>query len=369
MISPSKKPHPTRDLKFCVFCGKPPSKKILEHVIPRWLIELTGDPKRTARFGPFWNSEKAQLENLEIPFDQFKFPSCEECNTNYSDLEGRAKKVIASILDDIPLDQDQLFLLLTWLDKIRVGLWLAIFYLHRCVSGIEPHMFIESRLNKTDRITFIYKSDYLGSRLNFPGTNTPSFQYLPCCFTLIINNYAFFNMATDFLISRRIGLPYPEESWWEGWPKVAFAMVQGSGRVRLPLIRKSLNTRCAQIYQPMFSRKEIRELIPSAYDNDYVRSLALDHDKGIGKVFVTHGRRITEYPTEKSLLWLPGQVWSEADLEFLITKQTLDFQNYLMDLGPKHKGLESDRASISKQQHQLSRNFNRTILKKIRSRW
>ena len=32
--------------KRCIFCGKKPSEKNREHIIPRWLIALTGDPKR-----------------------------------------------------------------------------------------------------------------------------------------------------------------------------------------------------------------------------------------------------------------------------------------------------------------------------------
>lgn len=37
--------------KKCIFCGKQMSEKSKEHVIPQWLIEMTGDKKRTACFG------------------------------------------------------------------------------------------------------------------------------------------------------------------------------------------------------------------------------------------------------------------------------------------------------------------------------
>ena len=37
--------------KICVFCGKKPIEKTNEHIIPLWLIEYTGDPKRKIFLG------------------------------------------------------------------------------------------------------------------------------------------------------------------------------------------------------------------------------------------------------------------------------------------------------------------------------
>ena len=37
--------------KFCVFCGKKPENKNKEHIIPQWLIKLTGDPNRKINLG------------------------------------------------------------------------------------------------------------------------------------------------------------------------------------------------------------------------------------------------------------------------------------------------------------------------------
>jgi len=30
--------------KFCIFCGDKPQSKNLEHIIPQWLLKMTGDP-------------------------------------------------------------------------------------------------------------------------------------------------------------------------------------------------------------------------------------------------------------------------------------------------------------------------------------
>ncbi|MBE6918008.1 MAG: hypothetical protein E7470_08950 [Ruminococcaceae bacterium] len=37
--------------KKCIFCGEPISEKSREHVIPQWLIEMTGEKKRIAAIG------------------------------------------------------------------------------------------------------------------------------------------------------------------------------------------------------------------------------------------------------------------------------------------------------------------------------
>jgi hypothetical protein len=356
--------HTARELKFCVFCGGEPRHKTVEHIIPQWLIEITGDPKREAWFGPYWNTEKGQFENLKIPFDQFKFPSCSECNSKYSQLEGIAKAIITSILEERALSNSDLSILFTWLDKIRIGLWLGIYYLHRDVSDIDPHMFIDSRLDLSDRLVFIYKSDFPIERINIPGTNTYAFQILPCCFTLLINNIAFFNMATDFLFSRRIGLPYPEDMKWENWPTIEFALVKGSERIRLPLIRKSYNVRCTQLFQPMF-RPNIVSQFPELYETEYVREVFQDHKNGIGKVFICTEGGIEEYPSDPSDLWIPSYTWKGDELEEVVSVQTLEFQLYLQDIGPGHKGLDSVREGIIKQQYQLSRDLNHSIIKSI----
>ena len=99
----------------------------------------------------------------------------------------------------------------------------------------------------------------MGSRLFFGGANLPAFQYLPTCFLLTINQYSFYNLAADFLISERIGLPYSVESTYtENGNDIQFIIREGRGRIQSPLIKKSFNKRCTQIYQPIFRRTEIR---------------------------------------------------------------------------------------------------------------
>jgi hypothetical protein len=85
--------------KFCIFCGGKPEDKNLEHVIPLWLIEHTGDPNRKVSIGTNWR----KLKNLECSLDQFVFPACARCNSSYSAIESIAKNVVLRLLAQDPL--------------------------------------------------------------------------------------------------------------------------------------------------------------------------------------------------------------------------------------------------------------------------
>ena len=41
---------------FCIFFGASHSAKTKEHIVPQWLLKLTGNPNRSAYFGRDWLS-------------------------------------------------------------------------------------------------------------------------------------------------------------------------------------------------------------------------------------------------------------------------------------------------------------------------
>lgn len=43
--------------KFCVFCGSKPESKNKEHILPQWLLKLTGDPNREIFLGRKWHED------------------------------------------------------------------------------------------------------------------------------------------------------------------------------------------------------------------------------------------------------------------------------------------------------------------------
>ena len=84
--------------KFCIFCGEKPKEKNTEHIIPKWLIELTGNPKRKAYFG-YQHEIKLSPQRRIFSFNAFKFPSCVSCNQKYSALETTTKSIVEKMGD------------------------------------------------------------------------------------------------------------------------------------------------------------------------------------------------------------------------------------------------------------------------------
>src|SRR5262245_43209368 len=48
--------------QFCICCGEPPDGKTREHVVPYWLLEMTGDPLRVVPFGTNYANGKKLIE-------------------------------------------------------------------------------------------------------------------------------------------------------------------------------------------------------------------------------------------------------------------------------------------------------------------
>jgi hypothetical protein len=101
--------------RFCVLCGKPPVEKTNEHVIPRWLIEMTGDPKRPIHVGPFINHREPFQQ---FAFDQFRFPACSSCNDTYAKVESQVKHIMENLLGFSKVSAQDFDVLLDWFDKV-----------------------------------------------------------------------------------------------------------------------------------------------------------------------------------------------------------------------------------------------------------
>jgi hypothetical protein len=76
--------------KFCIFCGKYPASKTMEHPIPQWPIKYTGDPNRKVNLGVNWINK----EIMEFSFNDLIFPACASCNRKFAKLELQAKNII-----------------------------------------------------------------------------------------------------------------------------------------------------------------------------------------------------------------------------------------------------------------------------------
>lgn len=243
--------------KFCVFCGQRPESKNREHVIPKWLIELTGNPNRTVYLGRDWTSP--DLKERKFALNSFTFPACEACNSRFSALESRAQSIVGAILAHKRLGAEDWSALLDWLDKVRTGLWLGQIYLNRNYRGIDPVFHIQNRIGAKDRLAVIYALREDGhTGVAWSATDTPLFQSMPSCFTLAINTFLFVSVSSDFLFSERIGFPYPCKREMRPQGGYWLEMARGSQQHLLPLVERQIPAGGVFLLQPMIPWEHFR---------------------------------------------------------------------------------------------------------------
>jgi hypothetical protein len=315
----------------CIFCGKFPIDKNKEHVLPRWLIEMTGDSKRPLKI-PFCAGLRKGLPD-SLAFDSLKFPACARCNSDYSQLEDQAKVIVSRMLQFEELDSQQLNTFLNWLDKVRTGLWLGILALIGNPTNIQPKFHIAARVAAKDRMVVIHRCEAGPTGLSVFGTNLPIFWYYPVCFSLMINHLSFLNASTDFLISRRLGFPYPEKLVPKPDGSSVAEMARGTERYLLPLIRMPYNQDGTEIFQPMFHHSlslGSRDSFSGLYDTEYVERHSISHSDGIGKIILQKERSIIFYEGP-SAQWQPHKQHKFEDLLRFVPIQTLKLQNHLAE--------------------------------------
>lgn len=321
--------------KFCIFCGEKPSDKTKEHVIPQWLIELTGDPKRLINVGNDWNSP--EYKNRQFPFKHFQFPACNDCNTKYSHLESKTKPIVLKLLEGNSITIDETDVLLDWMDKVRIGLWLGYYLLDKNKFDINPHMAIDTRVRMWDRVLIIYKAEDQEKGVQFIGVNTPAFQMNPCCFTLVINNLYLFNLSKEFLLLRRVGFPFSKDHKLDKESdRIGIEMVAGSRRIMSPLLKHELTNGGFEIYQPIFNgliKSFPDDELIKLFDNEYVRNHCLDWNNGIGSLFTRKSDgKITKVENGQEVSISNNKKYPRVILGEVIAMQTFRWQNAFLDL-------------------------------------
>lgn len=191
-------------MRICVFCKKYPVSKSSEHVIPRWLMELTGDPKRKIRVASVDQTSRF------LYIDSFKFPACLKCNSEYSLLENRTKLVVKNLIEGNAASANDIETLMDWLDKVRVGLWLGSLMYSGNPYKVTPKFAISSRPKK-DRIVYLARTKSSSSirihGLNIIGFNDPLFHVIPCLLGLRVNGLMIFSLSADAILYGKIALP------------------------------------------------------------------------------------------------------------------------------------------------------------------
>ena len=242
--------------KRCIFCGEKPSDKNREHVIPRWLIALTGDPRRQWRLGI--NYGEPDKPARQFSADQFQFPACSICNSRYSALESRAKSYMTRTLAAEPLSGVEWDDFLDWFDKVRIGLFIGNMMLNKDLPIPDPKFFIDQRLGAKDRCLLIYPIKKEGNGLRMIGGGDPVFFYMPSSFMLAVNGMLFLNLSKEFLLSPRMGFPFPRKIHMEG-EYVAADDFTALYRPKLPFMRFAFYRPSLGIFQSILNKEILHE--------------------------------------------------------------------------------------------------------------
>lgn len=321
--------------RFCVFCGNPPEKKNREHILPQWLLRLTGDPKRIVNFGINYENGKT------IAFDWLNFcvPACEICNTEYSDLEQRAKSYVLTILDRGALTSIEYTDFMDWIDKVRIGLWIAYHYIQKNPTHIQPSFHINNRIAKKDRMIAIYPvaNDDIG--LNAFGSESLIFHSQPSCFGLRINNILIISMSSDFLFSSRCGFPYPQSCFTkldgDNLHMMHTSDYSITRNIKHPLIRKKIIKPSIHLYQPIMSKSD-NENFQSGFLGDYnsfdsylAKHTFPPYPSGKGILYFQHLDRVEPVFDINKPIEFESCMGVQSKPMHMLVKQVYEFQSFI----------------------------------------
>lgn len=354
--------------KFCIFCGEKPQEKNKEHVVPQWLIRLTGDPKRNAFFGYNFVAN-AEMKARTFAFDQLTFPACRVCNETYGALEVKIQAILTKLLNDDSVTTQEMSLFFDWLDKVRVGLWLGMLQLDKTYDEIAPNFHISTRIAQYDRMCIIEKSDASKDKLNFGGADNLSFTFTPSAFVLIVNNYYFTNISYLYLLHRRLGFPFPQDAHYvNDGERVESNFLAGQKRIMKPLLRKPISEKGIILYQPMFKGGLVEGQI-AEYDNEYVKSHSLNYEEGVGNIFQENNGKLHEHKIGASISANPQIIQDDYFLHVNSAINIREWQNWLVTLLPKTNRLSKGQAKYIKKRFNLgvrqNNHFNKVIASKL----
>lgn len=187
----------------CVFCGKPPVKRNREHVIPEWLMKMTGKPNRKVR--QRFPGGKILREDLT----KYNFPACSLCNAHYGKtLETHMRPIFDRLLKGESVYHDELALMLDWLDKVRIGVWLGQMMRDDRVS-VVPKFHIQQRIGTIDRMCLIARSSATHKGLTWGPGYDPIFTLIPSFFCLAANEISIVSVSSVGIALKLLGYPYP----------------------------------------------------------------------------------------------------------------------------------------------------------------
>lgn len=328
--------------RHCVFCGQPATEKNREHILPKWLLELTGDPTRVVTMAI--NPQTG--DPIKFSWSTLVMPSCTQCNTKYSTLERTVKPIVLSLLDRKTINSADAFVLLDWLDKIRICLWLNQLVLQNTIDTIDTHLHVDNRIGKKDRLLYLYTIDGRGRGLNGLGIDSLIFQHHPSCFALRVNDIILFNASSDHAFSRGCGFWHPErvERHIDGEfaGRVGFRGSAMTRKISNPVVDYPLLKAALRIIQPIAQRNGDGEFFgPMRQNESYHLTHMSDASRGAGIIFRQLEDRVVPVYDPDALLDFeevdPFNNGNSGD----IVAQVYRFQAYLLQNGGELIGSEA----------------------------
>ncbi|WP_460416004.1 hypothetical protein [Pseudomonas sp. microsymbiont 2] len=295
-----------KNSKYCVFCGNPPNSKNREHILPQWLLSLTGDPKRKVTMGR--NHKTGRI--ISYDWSSLVVPACESCNNEFSKTEAQVRPLIERILQRESLTTIEYSLILDWLDKVRVGLWLNYKMIQGSIVAGDPSFHINSRIGRKDRVLAIYPfSPQQG--LNAFGVNTLAFDQAPSAFALRINDLLILNCSSEYLVSARCGLPYPKSMTLhldgESTGLLELSELNYTKKLKYPAFRFPIFKPSILLLQPIMqshnNNNKPTELIGHSLmsEHELEESRLAGNKTGVGKIFKQHNGALTKLQPEEKV--------------------------------------------------------------------
>lgn len=345
--------------KFCIFCGENPETKTKEHIIPLWVLKMTGDPNRKTNLGLIYKG--GEFKKREYSFNSFHFPACDTCNNIFGKLETACEPIMNKLIEKENVNQYELTILLDWLDKVRVGLWLGYHQLDKNLYDIKPHYYVAHRVRAADRMFALYRLKENFKGVTFGITQSPVFNYFPICFYIYINQLCLFNISTSFIYAHNLGFPFPANILYDGTSNhtIVSDFKKGIHRIKKPIHKNTLINPSFEAYQAVWN-DEIEETVTELYREDYVVSNSLYNNSKCSNIFIKRENIIktleNEIETETEEIKL-------LDLDKKIFKQTIDTLNELVLKIKYTEDTTTERKRYIRNTYRKAINVNNAILK------
>ena len=318
---------------------------------------MTGDPGRII---PLIYNKKTGKPVFQSP-NSFVAPACKACNHEFSALEGRAKTVITALLAGVPITEDGSSVLLDWLDKVRIGLWLTDMLRNPDYQFVKPRFHVAQRVGLKDRCVLMIVTDCNRKGLSISGTSSLSFHLRPSCFGLGINHLYFVNVSREHLFGHRLGFPvlvdrHYTNKWW-----LAGSLRKGTGKPKIPVFRREVPLEHLAMFQPCFSDQSpaMLEMIRDPAFASH-RTYGID---GRAKVFSETGQLMfASGSSRKKIDFSSQQRYPREFLQLAIPLIVADIQDWMDDADLSTEMLNIERRQAVRQLVRAGRKSNANLI-------